>query len=96
VTESEPEDPYELIVASSASRAISEYLPESVAWVALDFINGPLLENPRRVGGKLGAELEGLYAARLVDYRIEYEIDEEQRSVKVVRIARRADIYGLH
>jgi hypothetical protein len=42
--------PYELVVAASASRAIREVLPETAAWAVIDFINGRLLANPRRLG----------------------------------------------
>ena len=31
----------------------SERLPEAVAFAAFEFINGPLLENPYRVGRRL-------------------------------------------
>lgn len=41
---------YELVVASPAARAIRETLPEAVAYAVIDFITGPLLENPKRVG----------------------------------------------
>ncbi len=95
MSKAEPEDPYDLAVAPSASRAISKTLSEAVASAVIEFITGPLLENPYRVGKPLGAELDGLYAARKDVFRIEYEIDEEQRSVRVVRIAHRAHIYGL-
>jgi mRNA interferase RelE/StbE len=95
VTEPQPEDPYELAVASSVSRVIAERLPESVAWAVLDFINGPLLRNPRRVGHPLHNELAGSYGAHVRDYRVVYDINEEARIVEVVRVAHRADIYGI-
>lgn len=96
MTQPGPEAPYQLIMASSASRAISEHLPERIAWAAIDFITGPLLQNPQRVGSGLHGPLEGLHGAHLGrNYRIEYDIDDENHTVEVVRIARRADIYGL-
>jgi mRNA-degrading endonuclease RelE of RelBE toxin-antitoxin system len=39
--------------------------------------------------------LEALYRAHVADYRVEYEIDDEARSVEVVRVARRAHICGI-
>jgi mRNA-degrading endonuclease RelE of RelBE toxin-antitoxin system len=96
VTEHEPEAPYRLITASSAARAISEQLPERIALAAIDFITGPLLQNPQRVGTALHGPLEGLHGARLGrNYRVEYGINDENHTVEVVRIARRADIYGI-
>jgi mRNA interferase RelE/StbE len=82
-------------MASSASRAIAEQLPEGAAWAVLAFITGRLLANPHRVGTALHGPLEGLHAAHVGDYRVEYDIDEEARTVQVVRVARRADIYGI-
>jgi mRNA interferase RelE/StbE len=95
VTPLDPDEPYELVVAASASRAIADHLPEPVAWAAIDFINGPLLSNPYRVGAPLENELAGLYGHHLADYRIVYHIDDENCVVEVLRIGRRADIYGL-
>jgi mRNA interferase RelE/StbE len=96
VTDAQPEEPYQLIVASSAARAISEQLPEGAAWAAIDFITGRLLLNPHRVGTELHGPLTGLYGAHLgPDYRVEYDINDEAHSVEVLRICRRADIYGI-
>lgn len=88
-------EPYELVVAPGASRTISDVLPEGVAWAVIDFINGRLLANPRRVGYPLHGRLEGLYGAHVGDYRVEYDIDDELRRVEVVRVAHRADVYGI-
>jgi len=95
VTSGDPSGPYELIMARAATRAIREVLPEGAAWAVFEFINGPLLQNPHRVGGPLHGRLEGLWSAHVGDYRVEYEINDEARAVKVVRVARRADIYGI-
>lgn len=69
-----------------ARRALSK-LPEKVATAALEFIYGPLADNPRRVGKALRLELEGLHSARRGDFRIVYRITE------VVAIEHRADVY---
>lgn len=83
---------WRLVVAPSAERVIGR-LPEKVAAAIVEFMLGPLLENPRRVGHELRRELEGLFAARRGAYRIVYELDEEDRSVRVLRIDHRADVY---
>jgi mRNA interferase RelE/StbE len=90
-----PAEPYGLQMASSASRAIAERLSEGAAWAVLAFISGPLLANPHRVGTALHGPLEGLHSAHVGDYRVEYDIDDNARTVEVVRVARRADIYGI-
>ena len=48
-------DPYEISLAPSAKRAIGNKLPPDVAAAAVDFITGPLLESPYRVGKPLRA-----------------------------------------
>lgn len=54
---------------------------------------GALVENPRRVGHRLRYDLEGLWAARRGPYRVVYEIDDEARRVRVLRVDHRADVY---
>lgn len=84
---------YELVVAAPAARAISETLPESVAFAVIDFITGPLVENPKRVGAPLRGELKDVWSARRGTYRILYRIDEGNHEVIVLRVGHRRDIY---
>jgi mRNA interferase RelE/StbE len=49
--------------------------------------------NPHRAGKPLRGELEGLYSARRGDFRVIYEILEEERIVVVHRAVRRSDVY---
>lgn len=44
---------YELVISPTARRQLTERLPESVAFAAYEFIVGPLLDNPQRVGKRL-------------------------------------------
>lgn len=90
-------DPYELGTAPPARRALAERLPPEVATAAAEFITGPLLANPQRVGRPLGEELTGIYSARLGrDWRVLYEIDDVRRTVIVLDIRHRAAAYRLH
>jgi len=82
---------YELKVAASAERALAR-LPEFAAAAIVEFLTGPLLENPQRVGKPLGLELADYHCARRGAYRIVYRI-EEPRAVLVVRIDHRTDVY---
>ncbi|MDP2182986.1 MAG: type II toxin-antitoxin system RelE/ParE family toxin [Actinomycetota bacterium] len=82
---------YELRVAASAERALAR-LPEAAAAAIVEFLTGPLLANPTRVGKPLKLELEGYRAARRGAYRIVYRI-EDTCVVRVVRIDHRADVY---
>lgn len=87
---------YEIVVTAPAARAIQETLPESVAFAVIDFITGPLLESPRRLGAPLRGELEGIWSARRGTYRILYRIDDENRAVIVLRIGHRGNVYRPH
>lgn len=84
---------YELVVAAPAARAIRETLPEAVAFAVIDFITGPLLENPKRVGAPLRGELEGIWSARRGTYRVLYRVNEDNREIIVLRVGHRRDIY---
>lgn len=83
---------WSLRMAGPAHRRLQR-LPDKIASAVLEFILGPLLENPDRVGRPLRGELTGLHAARISSYRVVYEIDESQRNVTVLDIDHRADIY---
>ena len=87
------ESPYEIVIAAPAARAIREELPDPVAFAVIDFVTGPLRDNPRRVGAALRNELEGIWSARRGTYRILYRIDDERREVIVLRVGHRRDIY---
>ena len=84
---------YELQIASSARRHLTEDLPEAVAVAAFEFMTGPLLENPHRVGKELRPPLADRHTARRGTYRILYRIDDQTRSVTVLAIGHRGDIY---
>jgi len=84
--------PYEIEWAAAARRAL-EQLPEKVAVSAIEFIYGPLAEEPHRVGRPLRFELEGKHSAHRGDYRVIYRIDDPHRVVLVLTIGHRADIY---
>jgi hypothetical protein len=43
-------DRYRLLITPAARRQLAETLPESVAFAAHEFIVGPLLDHPHRVG----------------------------------------------
>jgi len=54
----------------------------------------PLADDPRGPGTKaLKASLRGLRCLRAGDWRISYQVDDEARTVTVVQIAHRRDIY---
>ncbi|HYN28312.1 MAG TPA: type II toxin-antitoxin system RelE/ParE family toxin [Dermatophilaceae bacterium] len=79
-------------MASPAVRNL-EHIPPRYAAAILEFIYAVLPENPGRVGKPLERELEGLYGAHRGDYRVVYEIRDDDTSVLVVRIDHRAHVY---
>jgi mRNA interferase RelE/StbE len=87
-------DPYELGTAPPARRALADRLPPEVAAAAAEFITGPLLANPQRVGKPLGEELAGIHSARLGrSRRVLYEIDDANHAVIVLDIRHRSTAY---
>jgi mRNA-degrading endonuclease RelE of RelBE toxin-antitoxin system len=87
-------DRYELGTARPARRALADRLPQEIASAAVEFITGPLLDAPRRVGKALGEELTGVHSARLGrEWRVLYEIDEPAHTVIVLDIRHRSVVY---
>lgn len=82
---------YELRIAASAGRSLAR-LPEFAAAAIVEFLMGPLIDDPRQLGMPLSHQLAGLYSARRGAYRVIYRIEDE-RIVCVVRIDHRADVY---
>ena len=87
-------EPYELGMTRPARRAICEVLPEDVAAAAVEFITGPLLAAPHRVGKPLRDTLAGFHSARLGSQRrVLYRIDESKHVVVVLDIQHRSTAY---
>jgi mRNA interferase RelE/StbE len=84
---------YELVVKASARRALEQVLAPSAAFAAWEFISGPRLDNPRRVGKPLVEPFQGDWSARRGHYRVRYRVDDEKRTVTVLDIASRSDAY---
>lgn len=66
-----------------------------VSWAAYTFITKRLPSNPHRLGGELSAPYDGRRSARLGTYRVVYRIDEPTRTVYVLSIRLRGDVYGM-
>ena len=85
---------YTLRLSSAARRALSEILPKQIAAAVWEFVTGPLLDNPHRVGKQLRFRLEGFYAARRGQYRVIYRILDDEIIAEVIKISHRNDAYG--
>jgi mRNA interferase RelE/StbE len=87
------EEPYELRTTPTVRRALEETLPEAVATAAYEFITGPLLKDPYRIGKRLLPPMDDRFSARRGTYRVIYRIDDKARVVTVVDLAHRRDVY---
>ena len=85
---------YEVELKPRALKAVHEQLPPKVVDVVLYFIDGPLRENPKRVGKLLGAPFRNTWSARRGDYRIIYVIHEELGEIAVLDIKHRSHVYA--
>ncbi len=83
---------WRLVVAPSAERGLSR-LPDKIAIAVVEFMLGPLIKNPHRVGKPLSRELSGYMTVRRGAYRVVYRINEEANAVEVVRIDHRSRVY---
>lgn len=83
---------WQLVLAGPAERQLSK-LPSRVAAAIVEFMVGPLLEDPHRVGKPFQRELAGYHSARRGAYRVVYRIEAEGQRVRVVRIEHRSQAY---
>lgn len=84
--------PYEVHITPEGLRHLDR-LPEKVRAAAVELMVGALIDNPARLGKPLLGELAGLLSARRGDYRVIYQIDEDERTVTVHRVQHRRDVY---
>jgi mRNA interferase RelE/StbE len=85
------EAPWQVLVMAPARRQIDR-LPISVAAAIIETLDA-IASNPRRLGKPLRFELDGCWSARRGPYRIIYRIDDAARTVSVLAVAHRADVY---
>ena len=83
---------YRAVLAASAVRSLRT-VPPRVAEPLVAFIFGSLADNPRRRGKPLQRELEGRWAARRGDYRVLYRLDEDTKTMYVLKIGHRSNVY---
>lgn len=86
---------YRLRIARPAAKALAELLPEKVAAAAYEFITGPLLDDPHRVGKPLDPPMAPAWTARRGSYRILYHLDDTGGIVEVTAIRHRCDAYRI-
>jgi mRNA interferase RelE/StbE len=83
---------HEVRVTARAGRDLHQ-LPEKIATACVEFMFGPLADEPYRLGKALSGRLEGLRSARRGSYRVIYRVSENTRSIEVVHIDKRSTVY---
>jgi mRNA interferase RelE/StbE len=83
--------PYRLRSTPTVRRALGETVPEAAAIAAYEFMTGPVLRQPYRVGKRLLPPLDDRFSARRGTYRIIYRVDDKSRVVTVVDVVHRRD-----
>ncbi|MGI9156556.1 MAG: type II toxin-antitoxin system RelE family toxin [Marmoricola sp.] len=84
--------PYPVEMAGAGRRDLHR-LPVKVSAAIIEFITGPLAQNPARLSKPLTNELASYRVARRGDYRVLIRIDEDACAVLVTHIDHRADVY---
>lgn len=79
-------------MSSAAIRDLDRVSPRVVPAI-VEFMYGPLAEDPHRVGKALRDDFAGVHSAHRGGYRVLYEINEPDHAITVTRVAGRADAY---
>ena len=87
------QESYLLAITPTARRPLTDHLPEAVAAASYEFIVGPLLDDPHRMGKRLRPPLDDQHSARRGTYRVVYRIDDNTHTVTVLDVAHRRDAY---
>ena len=84
--------PYRTEITSEPRRGLHR-LPGRVTAAIVEFITGPLADNPSRLSKPLTGELAAYRSARRGDYRVLIRVDEADHTVLVAWIDHRAYVY---
>lgn len=84
--------PYEVRISGRAERDLLR-LPEKIGAACVEFIFGPLAENPHRLGGALTGQFTGLRSARRGSYRIIYRTVDNLRRIEIIHVDHRGKVY---
>lgn len=89
-----PAEPYQARIAPAAWRSLKR-LPARVHSGIIDFTTGRLATDPRRIGYRLGPPFDGQHSAHYgAEYRVRYEIDEDNHAIVILRFDHRSSAYG--
>lgn len=80
-----------MVLTVSALRSL-QAVPHRIAEPLVEFIFGGLANEPRRRGKPLQRELAGRWAARRGDYRVLYRLDEDTKTMYILKIGHRSQV----
>jgi mRNA interferase RelE/StbE len=83
---------YSLRIKESAAKEIERIQPKKVRRVVVERIRA-LASDPRPSGCEKLTEARGQYRVRQGDWRIVYEVRDDERVVAVVKVGNRRDVY---
>jgi mRNA interferase RelE/StbE len=92
VSRDNADDSYRTVLTAAALRSL-ESVPTRVAEPLVAFIFGGLASNPRRRGKPLQRELAGHWSARRGEFRIVYRLDEQAKTMYILKIGHRSGVY---
>lgn len=81
-----------VVLTAAALRTLQGISPR-IGEPLVAFVFGSLAEAPRRRGKPLQRELASHWAARRGDFRIIYRLDDETKTMYILEIAHRSDVY---
>ena len=87
------QESYLLAITPTARRQPTDRLSEAVAAASCEFIVGPLLDNPHRMGKRVRPPLDDRHSARRGTYRVVHRIDDDTHTVTVLDVAHHRDAY---
>lgn len=82
---------YEVQLERAAERDLRRLSQESY-WRVIPHVSS-LAENPRPVGCRKITRSKNDWRIRIGDYRVVYEIDDEAKVVRVMRVRHRREVY---
>lgn len=83
---------YKVKVAKAAYKSLTRLSPDISEKIS-ERVHNYLALEPRKLGSMLTGEYKGMYRYRYNDYRVIYEIDEEEQTIYVNDIGSRGSIY---
>jgi mRNA interferase RelE/StbE len=84
------------IIWDSAAVDDLQALPKQIAQRIQKKVTDHLVKAPLELGKPLRGELRDYYRYRIGDYRVIYEVRQEEITIVVVKVGNRRDVYGDH